>query len=326
MDSKSVPMTDALRLCREAAELLESSGDNDGAADAWFHVGIVCYYLGQSPAEEEAFTRALHHALRSGNIHLQLEIRMWLAIITWMLWIPVDAAIGRVEQLMADISGEQWAEAEMLQQLACLFAYAGRFDDARAARARGLSMLAGFGARSTLAVVSIHGGLIELIAGDPAAAERELRTGHDMLGAMSSWRYRAWSSSLLAEALYQQNHLDEAMAMAVQAREQAPVDDVEPQARCRAVQAKILARRGQLNSARTYADEAVAIIEPTSKVGALAELLAARAEVARMAAMPAEAAADLRRAMEIYQQKGAPPLADRVGKLIAELTAAASQS
>jgi ATP/maltotriose-dependent transcriptional regulator MalT len=265
--------------------------------------------------------------LRSGNIHLQLEIRMWLAIITWTLWIPVDAAIGRVEQLIADISGERWAEAEMLQQLACLYAYAGRFEDARAARARGLTMLGGFGLNNTLGVVSIHGGLIELIAGDPAAAERELRTGHDMLGAIGSWRYRALIASLLAEALYQQNHLDEAMAMAVQAGEMAPADDIEPQARCRAVQAKILARRGQLNAATTRADHAVAIIEPTSKAGLLAELLTSRAEVARMAAMPAQAAADLRRALQIYQHKGATPLAERVSRLITELTpGAASQS
>jgi len=112
--------------------------------------------------------------------------------------------------------------------------------------------------------------------------------------------------------------------MAVQAGELAPADDVEPQARCRAVQAKILARRGELNAARTRADHAVAIIEPTSKAGQLAEMLAARAEVARIAAAPAAAAADLRRALQIYQQKGATPLADRVTKLIAEITAAAA--
>src|SRR5262249_32271510 len=157
-----MPMADALRLCRQAADLLESSGDSDGAAEAWMRAGEMCFYLGESPADEVALSRALHHALRSGNSYLRLEILMWLAIIAWTLRIPVDAAIGQVEQLIAGILGERWAEAEMLQQLACLYAYAGRFDDARAARARGLSLLAGLGAKNSLAVVSIHGGLIEL--------------------------------------------------------------------------------------------------------------------------------------------------------------------
>src|SRR5260221_3636092 len=165
---------EALRQCREAAELLEAEGDRDGAAEAWMMAGEMCYYLGDSPADEEALNRALDHALHSGNRNLQLSIRMWLAIALRTLRLPVNVAIGRVEQLIADASGEQWAEAEMLQQLACLYAYAGRFGDGRAARDRGRSRLARFGAKHTLAIVSIPSSMIEPTAGDPAAAEREL--------------------------------------------------------------------------------------------------------------------------------------------------------
>ena len=67
------------------------------------------------------------------------------------------------------------------------------------------------------------------------------------------------------------------------------------------------------------------MIEATSKIGLLAELLPARAEVAQIAEAPAKAAADLRRALQIYQQKGATHLADRVSKFIAELAPAAAR-
>ncbi len=58
-------MRRAIYRCRLAAEMLESAGDSDGAAQAWMTVGEMCYYLGDSPADEEALTRALGHAIRS---------------------------------------------------------------------------------------------------------------------------------------------------------------------------------------------------------------------------------------------------------------------
>lgn len=240
------------------------------------------------------------------------------AITLRTLRLPVDTAIGRVEQLITETRGEQWAEAEMLQQLACLYAYAGRFAEARAARDRGRSMLADFGARHTLAVVSIHSGMIELTAGDPVAAEDDLRRGHDVLAAVGDRRYGSMIASLLAEALYAQRRFDEALHMTEETARLAPADDVEPQARYRAVKAKTLARLGQLHAAALLCDEAVARARPTSKSALLAEMMLARAEVSRLAGAAAESASSLQQALQIYQQRGAAPLADRVRAMLAD--------
>jgi len=127
--------------------LLEAEGDLDGAEQAWLSAGWIHYFLGDSPAEEQCLERTIAYARRCGNRQLELRSRMWLAISFITLRVPADVAISRVEQLLRDVSGEAWAEAEMLQQLALLYAFAGRFADARAARARGRTMLTRLGAK-----------------------------------------------------------------------------------------------------------------------------------------------------------------------------------
>jgi len=310
---------DALRQCRDAAELLESEGDSAGAAEAWMTAGSMCYYRGESPADVEAFDRALAHAVRSSDSDVQVAIRIWLAITLRTLRVPVAAAIRQVQQLIAEASGDQLAEAVMLQQLACLYAYAGRFGAARDARARGRAIFLRSGAKRTLAVVSIHSGMIELTAGDAAAAERELARGHEALSAIGDRRYGSMITSLLAEALYAQGRLDEAWQMTEETAQLAPADDVEPQARYRAVRARILARRGQHQAAARLCDEAVALIRPTSRAALLAEMLIGQAEISRLAGAPARSALILRQALQIYQQRGAAPLADRVRSMLAGL-------
>jgi predicted ATPase len=302
-----------------AAAMLETDGDLGGAAQAWALAGEMHYYLGESPDDEQALERAIAHAQRSGERYLELESIMFLAITLRTLRMPVGAAIARAEQLIEQVASEQWAEAEMLQQLACLYAYAGRFGEARAARARGRSMLTRFGAQGTLAVVSIHSSMIELIADDPIAAEAELRKGHEMLGMMGNQRYRSTVAGLLGRALYAQGRLHEAQQVTEEAAALAPPGDVEPQTRWRSTKAKLLARHGQLLLARRLADEAVALVPPASRPALRGEALVAKAEVLRIAGATAESADSLRAALRIYHDRQAVPLAEQTHASLAKL-------
>jgi non-specific serine/threonine protein kinase len=315
---------DALPMWQAAAALLESEGDLDGAAQAWLSAGWMHYFLGDSPAEEECLERAIAYARRSGNRQLELRSRMWLAITFITLRVPADVAISRVEQLLQDVSGEPWAEAEMLQQLALLYAFAGRFADARAAKGRGRSMLTRLGAKLTLAVVPFHSGMIELIAGDPAAAERELRAGYEELLAMGERAYLASTAALLAEAVYAQGRLDKAEELTSQTEALAKPDDSANQARWRAIRAKLLARRGQFSAAEQLANEAVTLVSPTSWAALRAETLMAKAEVSRLAEEPDQAKASLQKALRIYEDRHALPLAQQAKAALASLTAHAN--
>jgi predicted ATPase len=133
-------------------------------------------------------------------------------------------------------------------------------------------------------------------------------------------RYRRYSSmitSLHAQTLYELGRLDEALRMADETAQLAHRDDVEPQARYRAVRAKILAQRHRVRDAAPLSDEAVARARQTSKSALLAEMLLAKPEVSRLAGATAEATACLSEALKIYQQRGAVPLGDRVRATLA---------
>jgi hypothetical protein len=75
-----------------------------------------------------------------------LQAGFLLAVTFKQLPIPVDAAIARAEQLLQASDGEPWSEADILRPLSVLYAYSGRFADARDAIARSRSVYDGSGA------------------------------------------------------------------------------------------------------------------------------------------------------------------------------------
>jgi hypothetical protein len=89
-------------------------------------------------------------------------------------------------------------------------------------------MCTGFGARLEWAVGTAHcAGRIELIAGDPAAAERQLRLGCEELRAMGERGYLSLAMVYLAEALYAQGRYAEALPLTEEAEALAAPDDIQ---------------------------------------------------------------------------------------------------
>ena len=171
------------------------------------------------------------------------------------------------------------------------------------------------------AVSAGQAGLIEMIAGDPAAAEAELKKGCDALRAMGERGYLSSMLPALAEAKYALGRLGEAHQLTEEAEALAPADDLDAQARWRATRAKVLAQRGQFTAARQLAGEAEALIAPTTWAQLQAEIQVAKAEVAKLAGAPAEAAASLRKALRIYEDRRAVALADQTRAALASLPA-----
>ncbi|MGZ4556374.1 MAG: hypothetical protein ACXVXZ_11640 [Mycobacteriaceae bacterium] len=136
---------------------------------------------------------------------------------------------------------------------------------------------------------------------------------------MGEQGYLSTIASLLAEALYVQGRLVEAQQMTEGAQAAASPGDIDSQARWRATRAKLLARRGQFPAARRLANEAAAVVSPTSWAVLKAQVLVAKAEVNRFAGAPDQAAASLRAALRIYQDRHATPLADQAKAALASL-------
>ncbi len=248
---------EALEDCESAIGVLESEGDLSGLAEAWLVVGRLRYDRAEWPADQGALEQALAYARQSGNHRAQIQASNWLATSLSELPIPADTAVARVEQLLQAASGEPWAEAYLLTALSTLYAYTGRFNDARVALARSRSIFAGFGANLGLGYWAIPAGLVELAAGDTAAAERHLRQGYEALRAITGERGAfGYLAALLAEALCALGCLDEAQEMTEEAESAAAPDDIDPHAQWRATRAKLLARRGEFSAARRLVGEA----------------------------------------------------------------------
>jgi tetratricopeptide (TPR) repeat protein len=311
---------EALAECEAATAVLDAEGDLEGLAEAWTMTGRLRFALGESPADQEALERAIAYARQGGNHRAQMQASGWLAGTLQLLPVPADAAIDRIEQLLQSADGDPWAEANLLISLSLLYAYAGRFADAREASARVQSVYD----RSESKLAWIMGvgvtGEMELIAEDPAAAEHHLTQACEAFRAIGERGYFSTVASWLAEALYAQGRLDEAQQVTEEAKEATMPGDIDAQARWRTIRAKLLARRGQFPAAQRLADEAEALVSSTSWEALKAGVLMAKAEVSQLAGARGQAEACLRAALRIYEDQRAEPLADRARTTLANLT------
>jgi tetratricopeptide (TPR) repeat protein len=107
------------------------------------------------------------------------------------------------------------------------------------------------------------GGAIELLAGDPAAAEQRMRDGYETLVSIGEKAYLSTLVGNIAEAIYRQGRFDEAEQTAREARALSAPEDVESQRLWRGVIAKVLARRGEFEEAERLAREALELADRT---------------------------------------------------------------
>jgi predicted ATPase/DNA-binding SARP family transcriptional activator len=310
----------ALGICEEAVTVLESSGDFAALADAWVEIGTFHFWLGQTSSDQAALERGAAYARRSGNRAAEILAQESLARSFTYLTVPTDLAIERQEQLLEAVKGEPRSEAHVLCHLALMYGFAGRFAEARSAIRRCRAIFAESGAKLDWASSAINAGAIELMAGKPLAAERELREAYETLLAMQQIGYRATVAVLLAESLYAQGRYEEAERLVEEATAAAAEEDLIDQVSLHIIGAKLRARRGDLDAAERLAQEAKEIA-PSWSDRLLGEVLLGRAEVLILVGKPDEAAEELGEAVRLYEERRAEPLAERARRQLDELAA-----
>ena len=110
------------------------------------------------------------------------------------------------------------------------------------------------------------------------------------------------------------------MRFATIARDTSSSDDVASQAGGRALQARVLSRRGEHDAAETLAREAAAIMGQTDYLDQHGRVLVHLARVLRDAGKADEALAAARQALALYEQKGATFYVERTQRLIDDWT------
>jgi tetratricopeptide (TPR) repeat protein len=149
------------------------------------------------------------------------------------------------------------------------------------------------------------------MAGDPAAAAGLGADGCRMLEELGDKSFRSTAAGRLAQALYALDRLAEADASATQAAELGASEDAFTQMLWRQVRAKVLARGGEHAEAERIAREAVAIGQTTDDLDGQGDARADLATVLELAGRREESAAELERALELYERKGNSISAER---------------
>jgi tetratricopeptide (TPR) repeat protein len=161
-------------------------------------------------------------------------------------------------------------------------------------------------------------GPMELLAGDFAAAERELRAGYDALGKIGEDGYRSMIAALLADAVLEQGRADEALQLVEEARELAGATgaDFSTLVAVQALRARIASARGEHTEAVLFARDAVTLVGSTDFVIARADARRTLGEVLLAAGSFDDAAAALREALGLYRRKGSTALVARTRELL----------
>jgi tetratricopeptide (TPR) repeat protein len=292
------------KISDEAIAVFEEFGDEGGLARAWHVRGLVEWLLGRAGATEAAFERAARHARLAGDLREESEALAWIPLVSTWGSATVDEAIARSIEVVERGGGDRKVEAFALVTRGAAEAARGNVDQGRALVARGRTILLELGVTVDAAAMSQSAGMVEMQAGDPAAAERALREGFDTLSHLGEKAYLSSVAALLADALCSLGRDEEADGLTRISEENAAPSDMHSQIWWRNARAKVMSARGEIGEAERLARDAVTLSEDTEFLETQADALLTLAGVLQKAERIPEAAEVARAALARYERKG----------------------
>lgn len=283
---------------------LEAAEDQAGLARAWRLLTYVEMDAERWSAAEMTATRVLEHARRAGDRAMELRMLPALAHTARYGPMPVDEAVRRCEELLTRATGDRRAETAIRRTIASLRALQGDFETARNLYRASRATLLDLGWRFGAALVSIDSGPIEMLAGDPAAAEAELRRDYQTLDAMGERNFITTTAAYLAHALYRLGRFDDAASFATFSAETAAEDDVATQFLWRSARAKLLAQAGSGMEAIAMAREALRLARTSDDPIGQADTQVELAVTLRLCGRARDSEAELAGAIVAYERKG----------------------
>ena len=292
-------------LVARARPVFEQTGDHAALASLWLASWGVEHFRCRFGAAADAAMRAVEHATAAGELYLAS-------------WCRTNAVSGIAFGPMPVAEVLQWfdQQAALLKPpptwldfwRARLLPLIGRFEEARAAYRADVEQMTEQGDRLGLALG--NGWQIEMQAGQFAKAEEAARSACRLLEEMGERSFWSTKACEVAQALYCLGRYDEAETWARQAADAGASDDAITQMMSRQVLAKVAARQGQFEKARTVAAEVLALSDgmqaPLSQGDACLDVV----EVLWLAGDHAGASEQAERAASFFEGKGATvPLA-----------------
>ncbi len=298
---------DVLREIAAAIPVFEQLGDDAALARALSLAGRLRFWKGEATAALADHERAALLARSAGDRGQEAECLRDVVVAIRQGPMPVDEALERCEEIRTSASPNVGLEVALLVAGAQLEAMRGRFDVARELAVQATALAEGLGRQFMLdAEVAPAAAFVEMLAGDPVAAERVLRPACEGLERIGELGYLSSVAPALADAVLAQRRDEESLGLTERWRpERLTVpEDADAQAGWRRVRAKLLARRGDFDEAERLGREAVSIASDTDFIDLHAHASADLAEVLRLAGRPQESAAARQQAISLWAQKG----------------------
>jgi tetratricopeptide (TPR) repeat protein len=300
--------TDAPAEVEQAAEqsirTFEELGDELGLAEAWRRVSDLHWMASRWGARADALERALVHAQAAGDRREEAEILASLALSLWWGPTPAETAIRRCREMLEQHQGNRTLEGRTVAMLGGLLSMRGQFEEARHCYARSRALLEDVGLGLMMAINTIVSGTIEMLAGEPARAEPELRWGYDTLERMGEKAALSTLTAVLARVIHAQGRLDEAERFTHISEEAAGPHDVTSQVLFKGTRAKVFAARGSLAEAERLGEEAAARARNSDALNMRADAMLDVAEVLRLGGNGERAAPLVEEAVRLYRRKG----------------------
>lgn len=276
---------EALGEAQRALQACEDLGDERGQALAWFYGASYHSMRGHRARACEDLERALAHAATAGAEEMQDGIRSFTAHCLFFGPASLDEFFSYADRLL----DQPYTKGilHVRQWLGVARAMRGQFETARTLLAEYVAELEEFGNTFPAAISAANAfGLVEMLAGNPAAAERHLGEGYVFLKELGETAHLSTLAGWLAHALYAQGRDAEAAHYTRISEETAARDDYALQILWRTARAKEFARQGRVVEAEPLARGAVTLAEATDDINVHGDALIALADVVRLAERP----------------------------------------
>lgn len=299
-------LTEAAEVTADAAERLAAIGDDSGVAKARLVRASCLARLGRVGDCEAELDLALGAARAAGDRRRTVAVLGAAPLAA--LWgpSPVARAGGRcldVLRLLRITSASPTVEATSIRCQGMLEALRGRFDSARSKLETSRATARELGLRHGLYETELFAGLVELFAGDAAAAEPHLRAARDGLGRLGIGADAGQAAALLARSLLLQGRVAEADELATGALDTAG-QNLQTAITAGAVLAEVRASQGRHDDARRLVDDAISVASPTDVTLDHALTLLTAARVAGSAGDSATSHRRAAQAAELLDAKG----------------------
>ena len=309
---------ETLQAAHELVPVFEREGAYRDLASAWLLIAIVHGLRGHYQLASEAAERAIEHAKRVDNERLIANCGLILCMNALVGPTPVPEGIERCERLLAGGLRNRRVEGSVTGCLAQLRAMKGDLALARALYERSRALLRELDEHKQAASVGIDLARVELLGGDLALAERELRADCQYLESIGETYFLSTAAALLSRIVRDQGRDNEALEFSKTAEAATAPDDLESAVLWRAFRAPILARAGNLVQAEELARGALALARGTERTWLQADALMELASVLVLGKRE-EARRVAEEAKALYRVKGNIVAADQAAAWISRL-------